>query len=128
MTAYRIARNPGDFAAAQELARKEGFVKVKMTLPTILAFDGNDLVGVLATRIQDNMIVAGPMALKSDRRRPRTALRLAELYDIAMKGMGVTSYIFNTEAGGVMDQIVQKLGVAEQYASTGAENYYIRRL
>lgn len=128
MTSYRLARNPGDYSGAQELARKEGFVKSKMTFPTILAMDKDGIVGVLATRIENEMIVAGPMVVKSDRRRPRTVMRLAELYDIAMKGMGITSYIFHTEVDSIMDQTVRKLELAEQYAGDGKNNFWIRRL
>jgi|SRR4249919_3225221 hypothetical protein len=130
MTVYRLAKNPGDYAAAHALLRAEGYPKQKLQFPTVMAFDADfKAVGVAATRIEDEMIVMGPLCLKSDRRRPRTAIRLIDLYDIAMRGMGITSYIFHIEQGNLWEKLVNKaMPDLTPYAMRDGINYYIRRL
>lgn len=132
MTVYRLAKNPGDYAAAQALLKQEGFERETLTFPTILALDeldGYKCVGVLSTRIQDKMIIAGPLALRSDRRRAKAAIRLIDLYDIAMRGIGIISYIFHTEEGSVLDKSIERLlpGM-EPYAVQNGQRFFIRRL
>ena len=132
MTVYRLARNPGDYAVAQGLLRAEGFEKQSLTFPTVIALDESDdhkCVGVISTYIQDKMVIAGPMALRSDRRRARTAIRLIDFYDITMRGLGLVSYIFHTEIGSVLDGLVSKaMPDMHPYAIKNGSRFFIRRL
>jgi hypothetical protein len=127
-TAYRLAKNPGEYAAAHALLKAEGFEKQELRFPTILALDEGDVVGLISTHIQDKMIIAGPLCLKSDRRRARAAIRLIDLYDIAMRGMGITSYIFHTETDSILDKSAQKMGIGEFYAERNGVRFYVKRL
>jgi len=128
MTVYRIARNPGDYKAAHDLMRGESFPEEKVGFPTILALDGGSVVGMLSTRIQNGMIIAGPMILKSDRRRIKTAIKLAELYEISMKGMGISTFIFNTETDSIVDKFIQRYSNMQPYATEGNQKFFIRRV
>jgi hypothetical protein len=132
MTVYRLARTPGDYAAAQSMLKGEGFANETLMFPTILALDelnGYRVVGVLSTRIQDKMIIAGPLALQSERRRARTAIRLIDLYDIAMRGIGIISYIFHTEEGSIIDKSLAKMFPdMEPYAVENGQRFFVRRL
>jgi len=130
VTAYRVATNPGDYQFAHALMRAEGVVeKQKITFPTILAYDDdNKVVGMLGTRIINRMIVAGPLILRKDQRRPFTALRLFEFYENAMRNMGIKSFIFSTEIGHIFDKIVREKLELQPYAVDDGQNWYIRKL
>ena len=106
---YRVASNPGDWVAAHKLLREVGEPKDKLTFPTILAWEGMDLVGVCGTRIKDGAIVAGPMAIKPDRRRTMTAFRLAEAYVSAMQTLGIQSFVLSVQKDSFLHKGIQKL-------------------
>jgi hypothetical protein len=68
-----------------------------------------ELIGVCGTRIKDGTIIAGPMALKPDRRRVMTAFRLAEAYVSAMQTMGIQSFVLSVEKDSFLHKGIQKL-------------------
>ena len=96
MTSYKIAENAMEYRKAHELIKSEGVVDMPLNFPTILAFDGEEVVGVLGTDVSSGYIVAGPLVLKSDKKRTFTIIRLVEAYDYAMRSAGVKSFIFST--------------------------------
>lgn len=126
----RVASNPGDFRRVHDLMRAEGITHRTIKTPTIMALtDDDELVGFIATEIQDHMIVAGPLVVKSDRRRVFTALRLVNAYENAMRNMGITSFIIPAEHGGLIEEFVTRYypSVAP-YAKQQGYSFYIRRL
>lgn len=97
-TGYKIAENGFEYKQAHEFVKMWGVEgEFKLSFPTILAIDGDEIVGVLGTNVEHNYILAGPLVVKGDKQRFRTILRLCEMYDLAMRTAGVQSYIFCTE-------------------------------
>lgn len=128
MTAYRIANNPGDYNSAHDLMKAEGFPSQKLSFPTVLAIDDGKTVGLLSTRIQNKMIVAGPLVLASDRMRVHTAIKLCELYEIALAAMGITTFLFHTEEGSTVDQFIERYSYMKPYQVDGKQKFFIRRI
>lgn len=130
MTVYRLAKNPGEYASAHSLLREEGGKDQKLSFPTVLALgDDRKLVGFLGTTIQDKMIVAGPLILKSDRRRVRAAIRLIDFYEITLRALGVSRYIFYTEENSIIDKGLKRINVdMEPYAVENGIKFFVRRL
>lgn len=97
-TRYRIAENGADYRKAHELIKAEGEEgEFQLSFPTLLALDEGECVGVLGTNITQNYILAGPLVLKSDKKRTFTIIRLVELYDATMRTAGIRSFIFATD-------------------------------
>lgn len=106
---FLMASEPKDYEMCQALMEEAGIPKVwGLIFPTVMAFQDRKLVGFLSTRIEDKMIIAGPLVLKSDRRRIFTALRLAEAYESSMRTLGIKTFIFAGEAGGVLDRAIKR--------------------
>lgn len=129
MSKYRLAADRSDMRMAQRFLREQGFAfdHTRLSFPVVMAFADGKLVGVFGTTIQDDMIIAGPMAVLDDRPRWRTALRLFDLYDVAMAAMGVSSYVVAAEQGSVSHKAI-KTAEGEPYAVKGDMEYFIRRL
>ena len=114
---------------AFKLLRNEGVIGETLNFPTVLALEEGEVVGILSTNIQDDaLIIAGPMVLKSDKRRPFTAMRLYELYENAMRNIGITSFLFSTNEGHIFDKVVREKLNLEPYATKDGRNFYIRKL
>lgn len=105
---FRVASNPGAYAQCHELLKEEGIAPEKLGFPTIMALENDRLVGFLSTHIQKQMIVAGPMVIRSDRRRIMTAIRLAEAYEMSMRNLGIKTFIFHGEAGGLLEKAIRR--------------------
>lgn len=129
MIKYRRATERKDYAMAEALAGNEGIAYTELGFPTLLAFDGKKLIGFCTTRVVDNMVVAGPLLLKSDRKRAFTALELCVRYEEELRSLGITSYIFSAEKGSVMEEAVNRyMHGMEAYAEDEDNKFYVRRL
>ena len=129
MTAYQVASNPSHYKDAHALMRKEGMLKEVLGFPTILAYEGEELIGFIGTAIKDGMIIAGPLLIRSDMRRPITALRLVEAYENAMRNMGIKTFIFNADDDSVIHEAVRRyVPDMQPYASAMGKHFFIRRL
>lgn len=129
MIEYRRAANSHDYKLAHELMRREGVPKDTLGFPTMLAFEDGELIGMCATTIKNSMIVAGPLTLRSDRRRAFTALQLCVKYEEDLKSLGIISYIFSAEYGGIMQKAIDRyMAGMKPYADDGKNRFYIRRL
>lgn len=91
---YKIAETPGDFASIDAMMKASGFAVEPIKFPTIMAADDEGLVGFIATIDKPDMVLAGPLVLRQDRRHVFTALRLITLYDQVMQSLGMKSIIF----------------------------------
>lgn len=126
---YRVAET-ADYYRAHKLAEAEGFGGCDFRFPTIVAYDDGVLVGFIATADRPDMVLAGPLVIRSDRRRPWLAMRLLGLYEMVLKNMGITTYIFNLEPGYEflkrgMERYFPEL---EPYAGDGDRLFYKRTL
>lgn len=105
---YTIAQNPGDYQAAHALLRQEKFTKQVLGFPTIMAWEGKELIGFCGTRIHKQMIMAGPLVVRTDRRRLFTIMRLCEAYESAMGNLGITTFIIGAEIGSILSRGIQR--------------------
>ena len=128
-----IAANEQHLQAARSFMIAEGVEPPdKLEFPVLMAFDPEtkELVGVLGTFHQDDMVWCGPLVLESTYPRYRTALALCSEYEQTMRKMGVKTYILWVDEGNIIDQSIQRYipdGV-ELYAQEGQRKFYIRRL
>ena len=129
MIEYRRASNSHDYKLCHQLMRQENIPEDKLGFPTMMAFENNELIGICATTIKNDMIIAGPLTLRSDRRRAFTALELCVKYEEDLKSLGIVSYIFSAEYGGIMQKAIDRyMHGMKPYADDGKHKFYIRRL
>lgn len=124
---YRIADSPKLLKQAHALIKAEGLSKQELEFPTVVALE-DKVIGLIGTKITNNMIVAGPLVIKSDRRRIMTAIRMVEMYEIAMKGLGISSFIFSVEDGSLLEKLIERYGYEPPYAEEEGRKFYVRRL
>jgi hypothetical protein len=125
---FRLAKSPKDFHKAHALMRAEGVPKQKLGFPTLLVVEDNDPVGLISTDIQNGMIIAGPLVVKSDRRRIQTAITMVEMYEMALRSMGIKTFIFHVEEGSFLDKMISRYSEYQPYATEGTKKFFIRRL
>jgi hypothetical protein len=95
---YRLADSATDYQLCKQLMAAEQFDDQDIDFPTIMALDDdNEVVGFLATTPNDEMVLAGPLVMRHDVRRPRTAIRMMDLYQITLRGLGLHSIIFSLD-------------------------------
>lgn len=124
---YRLAGDATDYTLCRELIADEGFPEGPIDFPTVMALDdNNELVGLLATTPDPNMVLAGPLVLRQDERRPFTAIKMINLYEMTMRGLGIDSVVFHA----VKDSFLTK-GVSryfpdlKPYAESGEDQFFI---
>lgn len=129
MTHYLIADTAQDYRKAHVLIQKEGMPDAPLNFPTVMAWHEGELIGVLGTDTTQNMIIAGPLVLRSDKRRPFTLLRLIETYERVMRVCGVTQYVFSVEDKNAhwLKQITE-LTELTPYAQQDGRAFYVRNL
>ena len=126
---FRVAEHAGDHRKCKALAEAEGVPVKRMYFPTIMALEDGELAGFVATDLSQDMVVAGPLVIKSDKRRPRLALKLAEQYENAMRNLNVKTFIMAVEPDSVMDKAIQRYTPdMPKYAEKDGWNFYLRRL
>ena len=130
MTSYRIADTAQDYKRVHALIKSEGFPDCSLNFPVIMAMDEEgELVGCLGTGIQDDMIVAGPLVLKKDKKRSFTLIRLVEHYEATMRQCGIKSFIFYVELDNekYLDYVKRVYG-AEPYAEQDGRAWFVADL
>lgn len=126
----RVATTSEDFRRCHRLARTEGVKADRLSFPTVMALDEDKrLLGFLSTDTSQDLIVAGPLVMASDKRRPMLALKLAEAYELALRNLGITSYIMAVAPDSLMEKALQRYTPeTECYAEAEGHKFYIRRL
>lgn len=124
---YRLAQDAADYTVCRELIADEGFPETEIDFPTVMALDDdNELVGLLATTPNSEMILAGPLVLRQDQRRPFTAIRLINLYETTMRGLGISSVIFHAVKDSFLTQGVSRyFPDLKPYAEDGEDQFFI---
>lgn len=110
------------------MAKAEGVAIKKLSFPTIMAVEGGKLQGFVATHLKPDMIIAGPLVICSDQPRPKLMLRLAELYENAMRNMGIKSFIMVVREGSTMHRAIQRYTAMEPYGRDGDDLLFVRRV
>lgn len=96
-TTYKIAETAQDYKRVHALIKSEGMEDAALAFPTIMAIEDDEVVGCLGTNTQQSMIIAGPLVLKSDKKRSFTIIRLVEAYELVMRHCKIKSFIFSTD-------------------------------
>lgn len=124
---YRLAEGNTDYMLAKELAEAEGFQNTTPIFPTVIALDDdNEVVGMLATVPRDDMVLAGPLVLRHDKRRVFTALQLINLYEVTMRGLGMSRVVFHAVKDSFLDKGIKKyMPYMEPYAEEGPDAFYM---
>jgi hypothetical protein len=124
---YAVATTDADYAAVLALLRSSNMPESDLAFPTIMARQHGELVGAMGTLIQDDMIIAGPLVLNANRRRPMLAFRLMQAYETAMENIGIRSVILWTEQDGPLAAAIAKAteGRMSPYAVTEGRNWYV---
>ena len=126
---YKVAEDERDFEACKKLARTEGLPEPECIFPTIMAIDEYGLAGFIATAPRSDMVLAGPLVLRSDRVRTFTALRLCLLYQKVMTKLGIVSVIFGASPGSLLDKGIRRwFPNVTPYASDGESQYYVWKI
>lgn len=128
MTRYTVAQSGQDYKKAHALIKEEGLDDAPLNFPTLLAWEDAKLVGVLGTDTTQKMIIAGPLVLRSDKKRVFTLLRLLEKYEDVMRACQITSYIFSVEIGTKWLEEVETLTELKPYAEKDGRAFYVRNL
>lgn len=124
---YRLAEGAADYTLCAELIAEEGFPEGPIDFPTVMALDDDgELVGLLATTPHTEMVLAGPLVLRHDRRRPMTAIKLINLYELTMRGLGIESVIFHAVKDGFLTQGIDRyFPNIRPYAEDGEDQFFI---
>lgn len=128
---YKLAEVPEDYEDARELLRAEQIElhDHELSFPTVLAYEDEECVGLMSCYIQDDMVIAGPLTLRTDVRRPITALRLCEKFERELSRAGVTRYIIHAERGTILEEAIPRYTPnMECYHDDGTARFYIRKI
>lgn len=68
-------------------------IPVTIGFPTVFAREGERITGILATQEREDSVIAGPFEAET----PLTALRLLEMYEAILRGLGISAYWFHVE-------------------------------
>lgn len=100
-------------------------VSERLGWPTVLAKDGDQVKGFLSTQDLPDSVVAGPFRAES----PLIALRLVQMYETILKGLGLSAYWFHVEHGNYRWlEIVRRAEGYEEIATTETGVWFKRNL
>lgn len=99
------------------------------SFPTVLAERDGQVLGFLATARSDKAVIAGPLVIAPEARRPVIVMmRLIEAYEVVLKRAGVVSFYFHVaEANPMWRRLVEKMG-HKAYHRDDAGQWYRRKV
>ena len=98
MTSYNIALTDADYKKAAMFFGEGGQDGRGITFPTIIAERDGTVIGAMATKDRDDMVVAGPILVSvPNRNNGIVTLRLTEAYERALRASGVSRYLIHVE-------------------------------
>lgn len=126
---FKVAETNEEFTSAHELMVAEGFSPQPLDYPTVLAYDGDELIGMLTTDVSNDMVLAGPLAMKGGIRRIKTAVNLAEFYESTLRSIGVTRFVFWAMQNSTVAQAVLRFTPDQPpYAIQDGKMFFVRDL
>lgn len=129
MTEYRLAMGGDDYRRAHELMTAEHMEQDELAFPTMMAWKDNELTGFISTHISNDLIVAGPMVIKSGRPRYWTLIRLIENYETVMRDIGITAYVFSIDASDEKwTQDIWDIYGTRPYAERDGRKFFVRNI
>ncbi len=124
---YRVVETDAEYAACKRLLVAQGNDLQELGFPTIMALDGEKLVGFVATTPRSDMVLAGPLVVDEHPGAALIVAQLARQYETAMMNMGITSFIFYTEENDspIGRAMKAMFGHIAPYAKIGARLFYV---
>lgn len=127
---FKVAEHAGDYRQCIALAAAEEQKHRRLSWPTVMAYEDEELVGFLSTDTSQDMVVAGPLVMKSDKRRPRLTLKLAEEYENSLRNLGIKSYIMGVLPDSIMHKAIERYvsDTSTKYGEAEGWLFYVRKL
>lgn len=97
-TTYRLARPGGEYNRLYALMEREGFGRMPLGWPVVVAERKGRVIGFLGTHPRKDAIVAGPLVVEGGRNMPMF-IRLVDAYANVLRMAGVKSYFFGVAKG-----------------------------
>lgn len=123
---YRLATSPHDYKRCHELARSTGLEHRRLEYPTIMGFDGDDLIGFVSTMQKGGLLAIGQIAVRKGRLRSVVAGKLLTALENVLRLSGVSWYYIpiQKDRGDLMELVS---GFAERLDDTGDSNTWFKR-
>ncbi len=126
---YRVAETLADYDACRKLMTACG-MSADIGYPSLMAISNEGLIGLMGTQPRSDMILAGPLCLRPDKRRVFTAMRLVLMYERVLHNLGISSFIFHVdETDSFFFQVMERYFLdLKPYAKKGTMLFYIWRI
>lgn len=127
---YFLIRELSDYKLVRQFIRDQGEPDDSLSFPTVVAVDeAGEILGVLSTDLQKNLVVAGPLVINKKIRGYRVIVGLVDAYDEVMRGMGITSYVHSVDENNKpwLNMIERAYG-DEPYAKQNGRLFFIKKL
>ena len=128
-TQFRVASTEADYDDCMDLIAENGWpVGYQLLHPTIMAERDGYLIGMIGTRVsrwpEDEPFLAGPLAIRTDMKRPVLAYKLLVQYERAMRTLGWDHIIFDVDIGSAMEIAIQRATGMTRLVVIGNVAYY----
>lgn len=119
-TTYRLA-GPQDYPKAHAFLRAQGADDGRLSWPTVLAWRGEEIIGVLSRVAHKKAVIAGPLVV-AGARPLMTIIRLVEAWERVMWRLGTTEYFFGVDltTGKAWLRLLDKAGLVPYTQADGA--------
>jgi len=119
MTSYHLL-------TATELRALE--LEANLVWPTIVAKRDGIVIGRLGTLDYEDKVVAGDLWIE-DGITPLVTLRLLEMYEVILQGLGITEYLFSIAADNhKWKRIIEKAGMVDLLEDVNGFAWYRRTI
>lgn len=123
---YRLASSPHDYKQCHELARSTDLEHRRLEYPTIMGFDGDDLIGFVSTMQKGGLLAVGQIAVKTGRLRSVVAGKLLTALENVLRSSGISWYYIPVQRD--RDDLIALVSrFAERVEDTNDGNAWFRR-
>lgn len=93
-TSYRLARPGGEYNKLYAMMQRNGFPKLPLGWPVVVAERDGEVIGFLGTKKSDETFEAGPLVIDGGS-NPFLFIRLVEAYENALRICRIRAYWFS---------------------------------
>lgn len=123
---YRLASSSQDYRQCHQLARASDLEKRRLEYPTVMGFDGDDLIGFVSTIQKGGLLAVGQIAVKKGRLRSVVAGKLLTALENVLRLSGISWYYIPVQRDRE-DLITLVSSFAERLDDTGDGNTWFKR-
>jgi len=117
-TTYKLVSTPREYTLCHEFLREENVKFDGLSFPTVVAFRGLQMVGLISTVKDKDAVVAGPIHISVDGNPSFVMIRLVEAYENVLRRAGLTQYLFWTD-NSKLKHAVSRIGELIEVKPTG---------